>query len=203
MSRSVDAKKRMANPLALPTGTVTFLFSDIEGSTRRWESHPDAMVEAVKRHDALMRNAIESRGGYVFKTVGDAFCATFPRVSDAVAAALNAQRALLKEDFSQVGGLRVRLALHTGEASERDGDYFGPAVNRAARLLAVGSGGQTLLSDVTAKLAQAELPHQASLSDLGSHRLKDLAQSEHIYQLFQHRIATRTVSWSTQLETCG
>src|ERR1700680_244093 len=150
MSRSVDAKKRMANPLALPTGTVTFLFSDIEGSTRRWESHADAMVEAVKRHDALMRNAIESHGGYVFKTVGDAFCATFPRVSDAVAAALNAQRTLLKEDFSQVGGLRVRLALHTGEADERDGDYFGTTVNRTARMLAVGSGGQMLLSSVTA-----------------------------------------------------
>ncbi|MDQ6766799.1 MAG: tetratricopeptide repeat protein [Candidatus Eremiobacteraeota bacterium] len=162
---------------------MTFLFTDIEGSTERWESHRDAMADAVKRHDVLVRNAIESHGGYVFKTVGDAFCATFPRVSDAVAAALHAQRALVQEDFSQVGGLRVRLALHTGEASERDGDYFGPTVNRAARLLAVGSGGQMLLSGVTAHLAQPALRSQTSLSDLGTHRLKDLAQPEHIYQL--------------------
>lgn len=183
MPRSVDAKRRPVDSRVLPTGTVTFLFSDIEGSTERWESHPDTMADAVKRHDALMRDAIESHGGYVFKTVGDAFCATFTRVSDATAAALAAQRALLKEDFSQVGGLRVRLALHTGEADERDGDYFGTTVNRTARLLAVGSGGQMLLSSVTAKLAQAQMGSQASLSDLGTHRLKDLAQSEHIYQL--------------------
>jgi len=183
MPAESGAKPKNKSPVALPTGTVTFLFTDIEGSTERWEAHRDAMADAVKRHDVLVRNAIESRDGYVFKTVGDAFCATFRRVSGAVAAALHAQRSLLKEDFSQVGGLRVRLALHTGEASERDGDYFGPTVNRTARLLAVGSGGQMLLSGVTAHLAQAELPPQASLSDLGTHRLKDLAQPEHVYQL--------------------
>jgi len=183
MSRSVDDKKHTADLRTLPTGTVTFLFSDIEGSTERWESHHDAMADAVKRHDVLMRNAIESHGGYVFKTVGDAFCATFPRISDAVAAALNAQRALLAEDFSQVGGLCVRLALHTGEASERDGDYFGTSVNRIARLLAIGSGGQTLLSGVSAELAHGELGPKATLIDLGTHRLKDLAQPEHVYQL--------------------
>src|ERR1700694_3066612 len=116
------------------------------------------MADAVKRHDALMRDAIESHGGYVFKTVGDAFCATFPRVSDAVAAALHAERALLREDFSGVGGLRVRLALHTGEASERDGDYFGPTVNRVARLLAVGSGGQVLVSGGTGGCAEGGRP---------------------------------------------
>jgi predicted ATPase/class 3 adenylate cyclase len=183
MSSSVDGRKHGADLRTLPTGTVTFLVSDIEGSTERWESHPDAMADAVKRHDMLMRNAIESHGGYVFKTVGDAFCATFPRVSDAIAAALNAQHALITEDFSQVGGLCVRLALHTGETTERDGDYFGPTVNRTARLLAVGSGGQTLLSGVTAELVQGKLGPKATLSDLGIHRLKDLSQPEHIYQL--------------------
>src|SRR6202011_253845 len=122
------AKPKGKSPVALPTGTVTFLFTDIEGSTERWEEHRDAMADAVKRHDVLVRNAIESHGGYVFKTVGDAFCATFPRVSDAVAAALHAQRALSKEDFSQVGGLRIRLALHTGEASERGGAHLRPPV---------------------------------------------------------------------------
>jgi predicted ATPase/class 3 adenylate cyclase len=183
MPSGSGVKPKDKSPVTLPTGTVTFLFTDIEGSTERWESHRDAMVDAVKRHDVLVRNAIESHGGYVFKTVGDAFCATFARVSDAVAAAEQTQSALLKEDFSEVSGLRVRLALHTGEASERDGDYFGPTVNRVARLLAVGSGGQMLLSGVTAHLAQADLRSQASLSDLGTHRLKDLAQPEHIYQL--------------------
>ena len=183
MSRPVQAKKLPVDARALPSGTVTFLFSDIEGSTERWESHRDAMAAAVKRHDSLMRDAIESHGGYVFKTVGDAFCATFPRVSDAVAAALHAQRALLQEDFSLIDGLRVRMALHTGEATERDGDYFGPTVNRTARLLAIGSGGQTLLSGVTAELSRGNLGTQATLSDLGTHRLKDLSQPEHVYQL--------------------
>src|SRR5579864_7218039 len=123
---------------ALPTGTVTFLFTDIEGSTQRWESHREAMKAAVAQHDALMRDAIEANGGYVFKTVGDAFCAAFPTAPAALHAALAAQRALVKEDFSRVDGLRARAALHTGYADERDGDYFGPTVNRVARLLAVG-----------------------------------------------------------------
>ncbi|MBV9440453.1 MAG: adenylate/guanylate cyclase domain-containing protein [Candidatus Eremiobacteraeota bacterium] len=162
---------------------MTFLFSDIEGSTQRWERDRAAMQEAVRRHDALMRSAIDARDGHVFKTVGDAFCAVFARAEDAVAAALDAQRALGSGHFSAVDGLRVRMALHTGTADERDGDYFGPAVNRVARLLAIGHGGQVLVSGLTSDLVQGDLPPQSTLRDLGAHRLKDLARPEQVYQL--------------------
>jgi len=166
-----------------PTGTVTFLFTDIEGSTHRWERYRDAMAVAVTRHDAIVREAIEAHSGCVFKTVGDAFCAVFATAPEAIAAALAAQRALQREDFAEVGSMPVRMALHTGTAQERDADYFGPAVNRVARLLAVGHGGQVLLSRTTADLAQAETLPDAELRDLGAHQLKDLEQPEHVYQL--------------------
>ncbi len=168
---------------ARPTGVVTFLFSDIEGSTVRWEREREAMAAALARHDALMRAAMQARGAYVFKTMGDEFCAAFATAFDAIAAALDAQRALAHEDFSAVDGLRVRMALHAGSADERDGDYFGPTVNRVARLLAIGHGGQVLLSGACTELIGDELPPQCSLRDLGEHRLKDLAQPERIHQL--------------------
>jgi predicted ATPase/class 3 adenylate cyclase len=168
---------------ARPTGTVAFLFTDIEGSTQRWESHREAMNDAVKRHDVLLRDAIDRHNGYVFKAIGDAFCVAFARVSDAVASAFEAQRALSAEDFSSVGGLTIRIGLHAGEASERNGDYFGPAVNRVARLMSIGHGGQILLSGVTRDLARSDLPAGASLLDLGAHRLKDLTEPEHVWQL--------------------
>ncbi|HVR47931.1 MAG TPA: adenylate/guanylate cyclase domain-containing protein [Candidatus Binatia bacterium] len=167
----------------LPTGTVTFLFSDIEGSTQRWESHREAMDVALKRHDAHLRAAIEGHGGHVFKTVGDAFCGVFARASDGIAACVDAQRSLGAEDFSAVEGLRVRCALHTGEAVERNGDYFGPAVNRVARLMSIGYGGQILVSGVTRDIAHSALPAGTVLVDLGSHRLKDLTEAEHVWQL--------------------
>ncbi len=168
---------------ARPTGTVTFLFTDIEGSTQRWESHRAAMDEAVKRHDALLRDAIDRHNGYVFKAIGDAFCVAFARVSDAVTTAFEAQRALSAEDFSSVGGLPIRIGLHAGEASERHGDYFGPAVNRVARLMSIGHGGQILLSGVTRDLAYSDLPTGTSVLYLGSHRLKDLTEPEQVWQL--------------------
>jgi predicted ATPase/class 3 adenylate cyclase len=167
----------------LPSGTVTFAFTDIEGSTQRWERAPAAMQAAVRRHDELVRAAIVAHGGHVFKTVGDAFCAAFARPVDAVSAMLAAQGALAGEDFSAVEGIRVRAAIHTGVADERDRDYFGPAVNRVARLLAIGHGGQILLSGVTSDLVQGALPAQATLRDLGAHRLRDLARPEQVYQL--------------------
>ena len=135
---------------SLPSGTVTFLFSDIEGSTQRWESDRAAMQDAVRLHDWLMRESIAAAQGYVFKTVGDAFCAAFRMPESAAVAALGAQRALAAAERFQVDGLRVRIALHTGTADERDGDYFGPAVNRVARLLSLGHGGQVLLSSASA-----------------------------------------------------
>jgi predicted ATPase/class 3 adenylate cyclase len=167
----------------LPTGTVTFVFTDIEGSTQRWEQFPAEMERAVRRHDELMRSAVVEFGGHIFKTVGDEFCAAFDRPPNAVSAILAAQRKIAVEDFSAIDGLRVRAAIHTGTADERDGDYFGRPVNRVARLLAIGHGGQVLVSGVTADLVQGGLPSQVSLRDLGEHRLRDLARPEQVYQL--------------------
>ena len=162
---------------------VTFAFTDIEGSTRRWERDPNAMQQAVRRHDTLVRTEIVRHGGHVFKTIGDAFCASFSRPHDAVAAMLAAQRALAAEDFSAVDGIRIRAAIHTGTADEREGDYFGPTVNRVARLLSIGHGGQVLLSGISAGLVPGTLPPHSTLRDLGEHRLKDLARPERVHQL--------------------
>jgi class 3 adenylate cyclase len=137
----------------LPSGTITFLFTDIEGSTKLWEGQPDAMKAALARHDVLLRAAIEAHSGHVFKTVGDAFCAAFAAAPDALDAALEGQRAFQGEPWhEQIGALRIRIALHTGTAEERDGDYFGPPLNRVARLLSAGHGGQVLLSQVTSEV---------------------------------------------------
>jgi predicted ATPase/class 3 adenylate cyclase/Tfp pilus assembly protein PilF len=166
-----------------PTGTVTFLFTDIEGSTRLWEQDSSAMQVALARHDEVLRSAIESNGGHVFKTVGDAFCCAFPTAPDALKAGLEAQRGLLSCGWDQTGPLRVRMALHTGAAEERDGDYFGPPVNRVARLLSAAHGGQVLLSLPTQELVRDQLPAGTSLMDLGDRRLKDLFRPERIFQL--------------------
>jgi class 3 adenylate cyclase len=112
-------------PAPLPTGTVTFLFTDIEGSTRLWEQHPQTMQDAILRHDRILRRAVEAHGGVIFKTVGDAICAAFANAGDALRAALAGQRSLQKETWGSTGPLRVRMALHTGSAEEHDGDYFG------------------------------------------------------------------------------
>jgi predicted ATPase/class 3 adenylate cyclase len=163
-------------------GTLTFLFTDIEGSTRLWETQREGMRTALARHDALLRAVIAASDGDVFKTVGDQFCAAFANAPAAIAAAFAAQRALLQEPWSEVGPLRVRMALYTGLAEERDGDYFGPPLNRVARLLEAGHGGQVLLSLATAELVRDDLPEGASLRDLGERRLKDLVRAERIFQ---------------------
>jgi LuxR family maltose regulon positive regulatory protein len=169
--------------MALPTGTITFLFTDIEGSTQLWEQYPRAMLAALTRHDAILRQAVESQGGAMFKTVGDSVHAVFARASDALDAALAAQRALHAEPWVETGPLRVRMALHTGAAELRDGDYFGAALNRVARILALGHGGQTLLSHATHDVVADDLPAQMSLRDLGQYSLKDLSRSEQLFQL--------------------
>ncbi|HLY02773.1 MAG TPA: tetratricopeptide repeat protein [Candidatus Cybelea sp.] len=166
-----------------PSGTVTFLFSDIEGSTQRWARDRAAMQEALRLHDRLMREAITTHGGYVFKTVGDAFCAAFATPESAAVAALDAQRALGAADFTAVDGLRVRMAINTGTADERDGDYFGPALNRVARVLSLGYGGQVLLSGIAADLVRENPPPGAALADLGEYELKNLEGRERVYQL--------------------
>ncbi|MFL5761869.1 MAG: adenylate/guanylate cyclase domain-containing protein [Thermomicrobiales bacterium] len=165
-----------------PTGLVTFLFTDIEGSTKLWEQYPQAMRSALARHDAILRQAIEENRGYVFKTIGDAFCAAFPSAVEALTAVLTAQRSLAKEPWGETGPLRARMALNTGEAEFRENDYFGPPVNRTARLLAVGHGGQVLLSASTQEHLLEELPKGVELRDLGKHRLKDIGQKEPIAQ---------------------
>ena len=166
-----------------PSGTVTFLFTDLEGSTQRWQQYPAAMGPALARHDRLVREAIAAQGGVVFKTIGDAVCAAFATAPAAVAAALTAQRALYAEPWGSTGPLRVRMALHTGQAEAQAGDYLGGPLNRVARLLALGHGGQVLLSGPTADLVQDYLPPGASLRDLGTHRLKDVQRPEHVFQL--------------------
>ncbi|HMD47059.1 MAG TPA: adenylate/guanylate cyclase domain-containing protein [Acidimicrobiales bacterium] len=166
----------------VPSGTVTLMFTDIEGSTRMWEEHPEAMWPALELHDALWRATIEEHGGYVFKTVGDAFCAAFSSADEAVAAAAEGQRRLWAAAWPEPLSIRVRIGLHTGTCEERDGDYFGPTVNRAARLEATAHGGQTVVSAAVVG-ALGALPAGASLSDLGEHRLKDLGRPERVYQV--------------------
>ncbi len=169
----------------LPTGTVTFLFTDIEGSTQLWERHPEEMQSALARHDAILRNAIHSNHGHTIKTTGDGVHAVFEKAIDAIQAAIQAQSGLNStfDVRSTKLGLRARMGLHTGEAELRDGDYYGQSLNRAARLMAVAHGGQILLSAVTGELAREHLMEGTSLNDLGEHHLKDLVRPEHIYQI--------------------
>jgi len=168
---------------SIPSGTVTLLFTDVEGSTRLWETEPEPMARALRRHDEILRAAIGQAEGYVFKTVGDAFCAAFATPQAALAAVLAAQRALGAEPWPTGRPIRVRMSLHTGVCEERDDDYFGPVVNRTARLEAVAHGGQVLVSGATAALLSDALPGGAALRDLGSHRLKDLGRPEQVFQL--------------------
>jgi class 3 adenylate cyclase len=175
---------------ASSTEPLTFFFTDIEGSTKLWEKHPDAMRVALARHDAILRDAIESNDGAVFKTIGDAFCAVFPAGSNGLAAAVEAQRALQSHTWDGIETLRVRMALHTGPAEHRNGDYYGPTLNRVARFLSAGHGGQILLSQPTREQIEGTLPPGADLLDLGEHRLKDLAGPEQIFQLVYPDIAS-------------
>jgi class 3 adenylate cyclase len=163
----------------IPTGTVTFLFTDVEGSTKLWETDPEAMRSALERHDSLMRAAFDSCGGYVFATGGDGFGVSFSRADSALEAAVRAQEALAGERWPDGSVISVRMGAHTGSASERDRDYFGPPVNRAARLMAVAHGGQVVCSQSTASLAGDSFP----LVSLGEHRLRDLAAAEQVFQV--------------------
>src|SRR5829696_3749103 len=168
----------------LPSGTVTFLFTDIEGSTTLWERDRAAMGAAVERHLALVCKSIEAHNGVRFKVVGDAVQAAFSTAPDGVAAALEMQQGLLREVWPEdVGPLRVRMALHTAAATPQDGDYRAPGLNRLARLLAAAHGGQVLLSLATQDLARDALPLGAGLRDLGEHPLRDLYRPERVFQL--------------------
>ncbi len=161
----------------------TFLFTDIEGSTRLWEQYPEEMAAALSRHDAILTGAIAEARGQVVKTTGDGILARFESPQGTFAAAVQAQRNLRDEAWGVTGPLRVRMGVHTGESQERDGDYFGPTLNRTARIMAAGHGGQVLCSSAAVANVADRLPPGASLRDLGIHRLKDLTLPEHLYQL--------------------
>jgi class 3 adenylate cyclase len=174
-----------------PSGTVTLLFTDVEGSTRLWDAERDAMALALRRHDQILRDAIEQAGGYIFKTLGDSFCAAFSAARAGLDAALAAQRNLALRSWPTSRPIVVRMGLHAGVCEERDGDYFGPAVNRVARLLALASGGQVLVSGAVAELLSDELPEDVGLRELGTRRLKDLRRPERIYQVEAAFLAAR------------
>ena len=173
--------------VALPSGTVTFLFTDIERSTRLWEQHPQHMPAVLACTNAILIEAIAAHAGVVFKNTGDGLLAAFAHAPDALSTARAAQRALQTNDWHALGlpsgqHLLVRMALHTGVVEEHTGDYIGPVLNRAARLLVAGHGGQVVLSRATWELVADQLPADVALRDLGVHRLKDLSRPEHIYQ---------------------
>ncbi|MGH3901975.1 MAG: ATP-binding protein [Pseudonocardiaceae bacterium] len=172
--------------LHLPVGTVTFMLTDIEGSTRLWESAAEAMSAAVTRHYELLDAAIALHSGVrpLEQGEGDSVVGAFARASDAVAAALDVQRAFDSEAWSEGVSLRLRIALHTGEAQLRDeGNYFGPVVNRCARLRAIAHGGQVVVSRTTRDLVLDQLPDNAQFTDLGVQRLRDLGRPEHVFGL--------------------
>ena len=162
---------------SLPTGTVTFLFSDIEGSTSLWEKSPSAMGVALEVHNEVLKQAIMDQGGIVFKIVGDEFNAAFPTALQALRAAIEAQRGLLNARWNELGQLRVRMGIHTGEA-HLDGISDEYAVshtkNRVSRIMSAAHGGQILLSQESADLCERTLPEDVCLKDMGSHRMKGL-----------------------------
>jgi predicted ATPase/class 3 adenylate cyclase/Tfp pilus assembly protein PilF len=179
----------------LPTGTVTFLFTDIEGSTTLWEQFPDTMQDALAHHNSLLRHAIESSDGCIVKNTGDGVYAVFAAAADALAACLAAQRALqaregggsnpepAASDARPPIAIAVRMGLHTGVAEVREGDYFGAALNRAARIMSAAHGGQVLLSAATAELVRGQLPEGVTLREMGEHRLKGLLNPERLLQV--------------------
>jgi len=167
----------------LASGTVTFLFTDVEGSTRLLERYPEAYRSAIARHHTILREAVEQNHGSLFETVGDAVYAAFGTPGDAVLAALRAQRDLHGAAWGALGPLRVRMALHTGEVERQGHHYFGAALYRCGRLMNAAHGGQVLLSTATVELVRDALPAAAGLRDLGEHRLRDVTRPEHIFQL--------------------
>jgi YVTN family beta-propeller protein len=167
----------------LPTGTLTFLFTDVEGSTRLERELRERYGEVLGEHQRLLRRVFAAHGGHEVDTQGDSFFYVFPRAKAAVEAAVEAQRALASHRWPEGGQVRVRVGINTGEAALEDGRYVGFAVHRAARISAAGHGGQILLSSSTRELVEHDLPADQLVRDLGERRLKDLPRPERIYQL--------------------
>jgi len=174
----------MGNPMAdYPQGQVTFLFTDLEGSTRLWEAFPEAMHQAMARHDALLKEAITAYRGQIVKTTGDGVHAAFGSPIDAVSAAIEAQKRLEAEEWEGTGPLRVRMGIHAGESRFREGDYYGSTVNRAARIMSISHGGQIVLSAAVYILLKDGSTFPFQMLDLGEHRLRSLEGPERIYQI--------------------
>src|SRR5687768_878165 len=170
----------------LPAATITFLFTDVDSSLQRGETNPAQIQASYARQEALVREAVEGAEGTLYKVIGTALQSAFPTAPQALQAALQAQRMLQAEEWSpDVSTLWVRMALHTGVMQPRGNDYFGPILNRVSRLLYAAHGGQILLTSTTAQLLHGagNLPAGLTLRDLGEHRLRDLTQPEHIYQV--------------------
>ncbi len=185
-------------PGTFPSGVVTFLFTDIEGSTKLWERCPDVMRDALSDHDRILRDAVVANEGVVFKAVGDAFCCAFSAPERAVRASIDAQRSLQGRQWpGDLGGLRVRAGIHSGSAVQRDDDYFGPTLNRTARLMSIAYGEQILVSAATEALLRDVLGDDVSLRDLGTHRLKDLSRPETTYQVVAPGIRTEFPALNT------
>jgi len=199
---------------SLPSGTVTFLFTDIEGSTRLWQEFPDDMPSALKQHHSTLQTAIDKNNGYVFQIVGDAFCAAFESASQALAACLEIQYSLRDAIWDNTGHILVRTVLHTGPVELKAGEHIsgeyesGLTLSQVSRLLSVGHGGQILLSNATAQLVLDYLPDGVTLKDLGAHRLRDMVRADAIYQVVtpdlpsdfppsRHWIHVRTTSRSS------
>lgn len=162
---------------------LVFVFTDLEASTRLWEQYPGRMGQALAIHDEILRRSVAENDGTVVKATGDGLMATFSRMADAVAACIEAQLALAATDWETPEPLRVRMGVHVGDAERRDGDHYGTAVNRAARIMAAGHGGQILLSSIASELANASPIDGVALRDLGPHRLKDLTEPERLFQV--------------------
>lgn len=171
-----------------PASITTFLFTDVEGSTRLWEREPERMRPALAHHDAITRSAVEANRGKVVKMTGDGMHAAFADPLEALGATLQLQFGLLHVESTQGLALRVRCGLHSGAVEARDGDYFGPAVNRAARIMGAAHGGQVLLSHAVAERLRDRLPAEIGLRDLGAVRLRDLASPERVYQLLHPQL---------------
>ena len=200
--RTLRWKSLRHNSFRAVTRAVTFLLTDIEGSTAAWEADADAMAVALARHDELVEQVVTSRGGRLIKTrgEGDATFSVFERPSAAAAAAIELQDAIVHEPWALREPMRIRVALHTGEVELRDGDYFGRAVNRAARLRSLAVGGQILCSGAIAELVIDSLPDDVVLTDLGMRELRNLARPEHVFEL---RLRNRRRPSSGCLNRCA
>ncbi len=185
--------------MTLPSGVVTFVFSDIEGSTKLWESGPDGMRASLARHDEIVRSIVETAKGTVFKHTGDGFGAAFDSVRAGVEAAARIAAALASTDW-EGPALATRIGVHSGEAEPTDGDYFGTTVTRTARIMDAGNGGQILVSEAARQLLGDRLGAGMSLVDAGEHRLKDLGEPTRIYRLMAEGAEDprrlRTLEWA-------